>query len=184
MTESERVRDEWLALRCQAGEPRAFEDLVRTLERPLFYFASKLTGNQEIALEVLQEVWLRASRSMRSLREPRSVRSWLYRLTYGIAIDHVRSEHRRSAAEAAHSTGRSGADDSETFRAVEAAEIHRALDRLDPGPREVLTLYFLEEFTTREIAGILDVPEGTVKSRLHYAKKALRDLLTQGAKYV
>ena len=64
------------------------------------------------------------------------------------------------------------------FDPSQAAAIHQALDRIDPKHREVLVLFFLEDFALDEIAKILDCPQGTVKSRLHYAKKALRDALT------
>src|SRR6476646_10278401 len=86
------ARDEWLALRCQHGEPEAFADLVREMERPLLYCVRKLVNDEDRALDVLQEVWLRAFRTIRRLENPRSVRAWLYRLTRGLAIDQVRKE--------------------------------------------------------------------------------------------
>ena len=60
---AKQVRDEWIALRCQHGEPEAFGDLVREMERPLLYFAQKLVNDQDKALDVLQEVWLKAFRT-------------------------------------------------------------------------------------------------------------------------
>ena len=58
-----RTQDEWIALRCQAGEHNAFEDLVALMERPLLYYATKLTGNAETALDVLQDVWMKACKA-------------------------------------------------------------------------------------------------------------------------
>src|SRR3954470_16313103 len=86
------ARDEWIALRCQHGEPGAFAELVREMERPLLYFARKLVNDEDKALDVLQEVWLRAFRTLRRLETPRSVRAWLSRLTRGLAVDLVRKE--------------------------------------------------------------------------------------------
>jgi RNA polymerase sigma-70 factor (ECF subfamily) len=70
--------------------------------------------------------------------------------------------------------------ESETFDGEDAAAIHRALDKLEPKHRVVLTLHFLEDFSIVEISQIIGCPDGTVKSRLHHAKKAMRKLLTGG----
>src|SRR5689334_8306822 len=63
-----RTQDVWIALRCQAGEQNAFEDLVALMERPLLYYATKLTGNAETALDVLQDVWMKAFRGIGRLK--------------------------------------------------------------------------------------------------------------------
>jgi RNA polymerase sigma-70 factor, ECF subfamily len=65
--ESRQVRDEWLALRCQHGEPEAFRELVAEMERPLLYFARKLVNDEGKAFDVLQEVWLKVFRTIRRL---------------------------------------------------------------------------------------------------------------------
>ena len=57
---NKQVQYEWLALRCQSGEPAAFEDLIAVMERPLLYYAMSLTGSQDSALDVLQEVWIKS----------------------------------------------------------------------------------------------------------------------------
>src|SRR5882724_1078441 len=74
----QQARDEWIALRCQLGEPEAFADLIQEMERPLLYFVRKLVNNEDKALDVLQEVWLKAFRTIRRLENPQSVRAWLY----------------------------------------------------------------------------------------------------------
>ena len=61
---------EWLALRCQSGDPGAFEDLIAVMERPLLYYAASLTGSVDSALDVLQEVWMKAFRGIRKLKNP------------------------------------------------------------------------------------------------------------------
>jgi DNA-directed RNA polymerase specialized sigma24 family protein len=68
-----RTRDEWLTLRCQSGEAGAFEDLLAVMERPLLYYATKLLRNEENALDVLQDVWVRVFRNIRRLRVPAAV---------------------------------------------------------------------------------------------------------------
>lgn len=76
------AQDEWLALRCQSGEPDAFEDLVHVMERPLLYYAAKLLGDEERAVDAMQDVWIRVFRGIGKLKDPASLRSWLYRITY------------------------------------------------------------------------------------------------------
>jgi RNA polymerase sigma-70 factor (ECF subfamily) len=179
MNTEARVRDEWLALRCQTNEPGAYEDLVAIMEKPLLYYAIRLVGNQDAALDVLQETWIRALRGIAKLKDPGSIRPWLYKIVHGIAVDQVRRNRVREEAEEVHSDV-ADAIEPETFSADDAAAIHRALDELEPKHREILTLYFLEEFTIAEIAEVMDCPEGTVKSRLHHAKKMMRAILTGG----
>ncbi len=173
MTPAAKARDEWLALRCQAGAAGAIEDLVAELERPLFYYALKLTGNRATALDVLQEVWIRALRGIHKLNEPSSVRSWLYTMVHGITVDLNRRDRSRERAEDLH-TELFDESCEPVFAAEDAEEVDRMLGMIDGRYREVLTLHFLEDFSLEEIGRILGCPEGTVKSRLHYAKKSLR----------
>jgi RNA polymerase sigma-70 factor (ECF subfamily) len=174
---AQHVRDEWLALRCQAGEPEAFAELVQTMERPLLYFAQKLVNDECKALDVLQEVWLHAFLNIKRLEEPRHIRAWLYRQTHGLAIDRIRKDVASERREQQHAEFRAEATEDPSFDEEDAAEVHAALNKLDIRQREVLVLHFLEDMSLAEIGGILDCPEGTVKSRLHYAKKALHSLL-------
>ncbi|MGO8792766.1 MAG: RNA polymerase sigma factor [Terriglobia bacterium] len=72
MDSENRVRYEWIALRCQSGEPGAFEDLIAVMERPLLYYATSLIGDLDGGLDVLQDVWIRAFRGIRGLRSAKA----------------------------------------------------------------------------------------------------------------
>ncbi|HYL74563.1 MAG TPA: RNA polymerase sigma factor [Bryobacteraceae bacterium] len=179
MDTASRARDEWMALRCQSGEPNAFEDLVHAMERPLLYYATKLLKDEERALEALQEVWIRVFRGIRRLQDPGSLRPWLYRIAYGIAIDRIRRDSFRQRAEEVETEGFS--ETAEVgFDADDAAAVHQALDQIDLAHREVLVLHFIEDFSMAEIAAVIGCPEGTVKSRIYHAKKAMREILSRG----
>jgi RNA polymerase sigma-70 factor (ECF subfamily) len=175
-----RTRDEWLALRCRLGEPAAFEELVHEMERPLLYYVAKLLGDQSLAFDVLQEVWLRAFRQIRRLSEPASVRAWLYRMAHGLAVDRIRQDRSRRRVEQTKAETIDEAAEPPDFGTDNVATVHRALDELELPHREVLVLQFLEDLSIAEIASVLDCPPGTVKSRLHYAKRALRAALDRG----
>lgn len=181
MDSENRAWYEWIALRCQSGEQSAFEDLIAAMERPLLYYATALTGNQDTALDVLQEVWIRVFRGIRKLKDPGSLRAWLYTITHGIAVDRIRSNVSREQAERVQLEDFEEAEEP-SFAAEDAATIHRALGEIGLKHREVLVLYFLEDLSVAEIAKVVGCSEGTVKSRMHYAKRAMKEILT-GAAY-
>jgi len=179
MENESRAQYEWLALRCQAGDPDAFEDLIAVMERPLLYYAASLTGNTDSGLDVLQDVWIKVFGSIHKLRDPGSLRSWLYAITHGIAVDRIRKNYSREQAEAAHVENFQEADEP-SFAAEDADAIHEALHEIGLKHREVLVLHFLEDLSIAEIAAVVGCSEGTVKSRMHYAKRAMKEVLSGG----
>jgi RNA polymerase sigma-70 factor, ECF subfamily len=179
VTAVRQARDEWLAARCKLHAPGAFEDLIAEMERPLLYYATKLLGDGHLALDVLQEVWASAFRGIKGLADPRSVRPWLYRIAHGLVVDRVRHEASRGRAERAWAE-QAQAEEEPAFGPDDAAAIHRALDEIDPRHREVLILHFLEDMSIGEVASVVGCPEGTVKSRIHHAKRALKGVLERG----
>ena len=174
------IEDEHLALRCRLGEPGAFAELVETMERPLLYFARSIVHNDEAALDVLQAVWITAFRGLRRLDEPAALRSWLYRVTRGHAIDHVRRDVARASAErslAEEAVDVENPHEEPLFDAEDAARLHRCLATLDVRHREVLVLHFLEDMPLNQVATVVGCPPGTVKSRIYHAKRALKEAL-------
>jgi RNA polymerase sigma-70 factor (ECF subfamily) len=176
MASEKQTQYEWLTLRCQLGDPDGFEDLIAIFERPLLYYAASLTGNLDSGLDVLQEVWIKVFRGIRNLRDPGSLRSWLYSIAHGIAVDRVRRNHSREHVEQAQ------LDDFQevgepSFAGEDADAIHRALGEIADKHREVLVLHFLEDMSMAEIATVVGVSEGTVKSRIYYAKRAMKEIL-------
>lgn len=172
----DRMLYEWIALRCQAGEAEAFEDLVAAMEKPLLYYAASLTGNADSGLDVLQEVWIKAFRGISKLRDPGALRSWLYTITHGIAVDRIRHNSSRERAESVELEDFQEADEP-SFADEDAAEVHQTLGELGIKHREVLVLHFLEDLSIEEIAKVVGCSVGTVKSRMHYAKRAMREIL-------
>jgi RNA polymerase sigma-70 factor (ECF subfamily) len=141
------------------------------------YFATKLVRDQDAALDVLQQAWLRAFLTIRKLEQAEHVRAWLYQIVRGLAIDYLRrrASFERREREYAEQTPVSGEE--ETFGREDAAAVHAALDQLDLRLREVMVLHLLEDLPLAEVAEIVGCPKGTVKSRLHHGKRILRSLL-------
>jgi len=176
----EQVLDELLVMRCQDGEADAMEQLVLRWEQRLWRHAQRLTGDETAAWDALQEAWLAVVRGLRRLADPATFRRWVYRIVTNKCADFIRGRARdRRLSERLE--GRARAEE-RPVRAPSAAytradAIRVALDRLSPDRQVILTLRYREDFTTAEIAEILSVPEGTVKSRLHHARNELRRIV-------
>jgi RNA polymerase sigma-70 factor (ECF subfamily) len=120
---------------------------------------------------------------MHALRDPRALPAFLYATARNVALTRLRL--RVADEQPLPSAGHEAAALDCAFIAFDDAEqVHHALDRLPLPQREALTLYFLEDLSIDEIAQVLDVPPGTVKSRLHYGKQAIRRIIENGDGYV
>lgn len=179
ITDRERIYNQLLVLRCRRQEPGAMEELVRNWEKRLFYYIRRLVSDEEDACDVLQETWLKAIRGIATLREPGSLPMWLYRIARNTAMSRLRGRY----ADQAMIEEEPGeiADNGDSFTFEDAEQVHYGLSRISLPHREVLTLFFLEDLSIDEIAELLGVASGTVKSRLHFARKALRAVLEQEA---
>jgi RNA polymerase sigma-70 factor, ECF subfamily len=177
MTEKERIYCELLVLRCRRKDPGAFEELIRYWENKLFYYIRRLVASEEEAWDVLQETWIKVFQGIGSLKNPGSLASWLYSIARHNAMDHWRGRFADVQTEEMDENAMAEIPDDKTPDFDNAERVHRGLDRISLAHREVLTLFFLEDFSIEEIASILNVAQGTVKSRLHHAKRALRLVL-------
>jgi RNA polymerase sigma-70 factor, ECF subfamily len=166
-----------IAMRWQRGERAAFDEIVRLWERPLFYYLRRLLATEADAWELLQETWLKVFRSLKQLRNPQALPAFLYATARNLAISRLRT---RTLEWAEPDHGAAVTDDGESLLFDNAEHVHHALDQLPVLQREALTLFFLEDLTIEEMAAILDVPVGTVKSRLFYAKQAIKKILSSG----
>ncbi len=174
--DSQAIELEILVLRCQRGEREAFEELVHAWERRLFFYIRRLVSDEADAWQILQEVWLQVLRGIRSLREPRRLPVWLYAVTRNTVMNHHRAEYaREQTLDMAGAEDASGEDDHAPFE--DAESVHHGLSKIPVGDREVLTLFFLRDLSVAEVAEVLRIPPGTVKSRLFKAKKSLRKAL-------
>jgi RNA polymerase sigma-70 factor (ECF subfamily) len=168
------VARELLALRCRRGDRAALEELIRTWERRLLYFVRRLVRDEADAWDVLQKTWVRVLNGIGSLSDPRSLVPWLYRVARNTALSHVRSREPPHESLADYPDACAGDPAGGPPEFEDAEQVHRGLLALSLPHREVLTLFFLEDLSVEEVAAVLGVPPGTVKSRLHYAKRALR----------
>ena len=156
-----------------------FEARLADSSKLAFRVARGVLRNSADAEEVAQEAFLKAYRHFHELREPEKFRGWLVRITFRLALDRARSAKRREAREIAWSPQREGRPSVEDVAASHefAAHLEQALGALPSKFRIVLILTSIEGHTLEDVARLLDIPVGTVKSRMHFGKKRLAEKL-------
>jgi RNA polymerase sigma-70 factor (ECF subfamily) len=175
--QAERIYDSLLVVRAQAGDDAAFAELVERFSPRLRYFLRKLLSSAHDAEDALQDVWLDVLRALSRLNDPQALVAWLYRIARDRAFARLRKLRPHESLREESVVAGTTADDDSEFTAEDAAQIHAALDKLPAEQREVLVLRFLEDLTYDQIATIVGVSLGTIRSRLHYGKRALRSVL-------
>ncbi len=181
MNRKQAIYCELLVLRCQRGQTDAFRELVRTWEKRLFYYIRRLVDDEQDAWQILQDTWVKVLSGIKKLREPHKLPSWLYTIARNTAIGHLRKEYTRQAL-AEHNTALCDIEDTANNIAFDdAQQVHFSLGEISLHHREVLTLFFLQDLAIEEIAEVLQIPPGTVKSRLFHAKRALKAVLEKEA---
>ncbi|MBZ0114380.1 MAG: RNA polymerase sigma factor [Thermoanaerobaculia bacterium] len=169
---------ELLVTRCQLGEQQGFDQLVERWHPPLWAYVSSMTGDPAVAEEVLQEGWLRILRGIGRLREPARLQAWLYSIVRRTFMDRLRDRYRLKRFEPIDEEP-PGVEPPADLDWEERDHLQRSVGELSLADRETLVLFYLRELQLEEVAEILDIPIGTVKSRLHRARRALRKSLTQ-----
>ena len=168
--------DELLVVRCQLGERTALEELTRRWHGPLWNYVRRLTRSEDEARDVAQDAWLRILRGVGRLQDGRKLRPWLFGITRRALMDRLRQRYAQSV------------EDELDERALELpqapddpepplAALEEGLSQLPLLEQEVLTLVYLREMSLAEVSEVLDVPVGTVKSRLFRARHLLRQAL-------
>lgn len=178
--------DAQIVQRCLAGDETAWEDLVKLHTRRVYSICYRFTGRDSEAQDLTQEVFLRVFKSVKSFRAGEgSFAVWLARVTRNLLIDHYRRTRMERATDSIEDQlpmlEQRGALEARTDAMLagrEAGELLQgALARLSPELRETVILRDIEELEYREIAQVLNVPEGTVKSRLNRGRAELARLL-------
>jgi RNA polymerase sigma-70 factor (ECF subfamily) len=168
----EQLIDEILVMDCQSGRAKALEMLVSRWQKRLWRYAYRLTGNADAAWDITQESWLGIIKGIGRLHDPARFRSWAYRIVTNKASDWIRKKKAAKSVALDESQNQQvqGQDD---------VGLKELLEKLDVRKRAVLSLYHFEQLSVGEISLALDIPKGTVKSRLHAARKELRELWQQ-----
>ena len=167
---------------AKAGEPEAWDALFRRYQLPLYVYVFELVHDEQTSLDLVQETFIAAVRHIGSLRDDAKFGSWLFGIAHQKCIQRWRKQSREEILlnEIPESADEfENSPDDLLIRREQEIEFMNLLDQLPLPQRSVLLLHFVEDFSIEEIAGITGRPIGTVKSRLHYAKKSLRKMLEE-----
>ncbi len=167
-------QENWWVLQAQSGNREALNELFKSVQEPLFRYIVSVVNEKQLAEDILQEVFIRIYRKLRWLREPHAFRAWSYQIATREAFRYLKRE--RHWNEQIRDEG--------VLNVVPAGEpvyppelidrLPELVQDLSPASRAVIVLYYLHEMSLVETAAVLDIPVGTVKSRLSYGLERLR----------
>jgi RNA polymerase sigma-70 factor (ECF subfamily) len=171
--------DTELIHQCLQGQSAAFRELYRRYQRPVRATLHQLCGG-DVLDDLVQEVFLRAWKGLPRFQQSALFSTWLYRITWNVATDCRRQKGKARSQHHRLSTLAPSARDVGSWNQLHYEDlVQRGLQTLSLDQRAVLVLHDLEDLPQAEVASILDIPVGTVKSRLHHARAALRQFLQQ-----
>lgn len=172
---SARILDEYLVTSAKAGDRRAFDLLARRWHSRLVAHAWRLTGDREIAREAAQEGWIEMMRGLGGLRDERAFPAWAYRIVSRRCAAQIRRVQARRALGVAIAAEPEPAASEDC--GDEMLRLRAAVRALPEGQRAAVALFHFEDMSVAETAVALDVPVGTVKTRLMHARRTLRGAL-------
>ena len=178
MTETE--REAWLVLRAQSGDREALDALLDSARSFLQRYVLGMVGDPSSADDVLQETLVRIYRKLQWLDDPALFRPWSFRIASREAFRMLSKRRQAQARE----TDDSSLDDmpAATSERPQPGELARLIERASPASRAVLLLHYQDDLTIDEVAAVLGISTGTVKSRLAYGLRALRKARTEAAR--
>lgn len=168
--------EELLVVRCQLGERSAFDELIERWHPPLWKYVRRVTGDDDAAQDAVQDVWLRVLRGINRLRDGSKLRAWLFGIAHHVVMDRLRGQYASLTVDGIDLEN-VAVDEPSSDLEDDVATLHNELTQLPVTEREVLTLFYLRELSLAEVADVLGIPLGTVKSRLFRARQLLRQQL-------
>jgi RNA polymerase sigma-70 factor (ECF subfamily) len=167
-------KESWWVLQAQSGSREALDELFKSVQEPLFRYIVTVVNDRHLAEDVLQEVFIRIYRKLRWLREPQAFRAWSYQIATREAFRYLKRE--RLWTDQVRDEGvlnvMPAADPVYSPELVQ--QLPELVGDLSPASRAVIVLFYLHEMSLVETAAVLEIPVGTVKSRLAYGLESLR----------
>ena len=165
-------------LRAQAGDREALNELLKLVQEPLYRYIFSLTNDRHLAEDILQEVFVLIYRKLGWLREPELFRAWAYRIATRETFKFLKREKRWKEQERDEAILQTvPAPQPEVLAAEFTAQLPQLIAGVSPASRAVIVLHYLHEMTLDEVAAVLGLAVGTVKSRLAYGLTSLRQQL-------
>jgi RNA polymerase sigma-70 factor (ECF subfamily) len=175
------VDDQTLVAETLAGRGEAFGTLVERYDRAVYHLAYRTLRDAEEARDVAQEAFFKAFRSLKTFRPGAKFSTWIFSITYHACCDRLGRRKRYSSEELPDRADPGAGPEQEAIAGDEAHRLRAAIARLPEKYRSVITLYHLQSRQYDEIAQVLEIPIGTVKTHLFRAKEQLRRMLNETA---
>ena len=182
-SELRELPDRELVVRCQRNEARAFDELVTRHQDRVYTAVTRFCGNAEDAADVVQRAFINALRKIQEFKGDSTFSTWIYRIAFNQAIS-FRRENKRTAVSIYSKDEDKIAEPAVDVNPTEKLEgeetqkkVQQALEQLEEGDRQIILLKDLQGHSYDEIAGIMQIPKGTVRSRLHRARLELKSKL-------
>ena len=176
---SEHILTEWLVVNCQLGDADALQQLMKMWYPKLLRYAFRQLGDQQKAQDAVQNTFEVVSKNIRKIKDPGSFAKWVYQILQNKGVDIIRQKQRQDKLcneyvqfQDIHATEQSVLDEGS-----ENLEFEQLLGGLQPQLYQLVHLHYLEGFSMLEISELLAIPAGTIKSRLHQARKLIQNKL-------
>ncbi len=180
MRNSDHVIDEWLVINCQQGDRKALELLVKRWDSRIVRRVYLTTHNATATKDIAQEAWITIIRKIKSLRDPGAFEWWSLRIATAKSIDWIRANQLNRKREETRRTVQEEFMETEESPAEEIFQLLRtAIGELPEEQRVVVHMFYQESLDILNIGRILDIPTGTVKSRLFKAREKLKKMLKE-----
>lgn len=182
--------DSLLISKARNGDMSAFEEIISLHEQSVYRIALRYTKNENDALDISQETFIKVYRALASFKGDSALSTWIYRIASNVCIDYIR-KNSKSSEVPLYKTDDDGntydigvestiGNPAQAFETMETiCEITNALEKLSDEHKEIIVLRDIEGFSYTEIADILELEEGTVKSRIARARKKIRTFLIE-----
>ena len=163
------ILDEWLILQAQDGDMKAFSVLIKRWHPKMLRHAFRMTQDSEVAKDITQEAWKAITAKLPKLKSPRAFKVWSYRIISNKSADWIKQKQKE------RSVNYEDLDQNNSETLNNVGLIRQALNVLPPDTRLLLTMFYVDNNSVKMISEIMNLSEGTVKSRLFYARKKLKE---------
>ena len=171
------ILDEYLAASARAGDLQAFAQLTKRWQPKLISHAYRLTGDSEIARDIVQDGWSDIVKGLQRLDDTAAFPAWAYRIISRRAVDAIRKIQKHRKINQAYASELKTVPLSSSPKETDNTPLRQAIAELPPKQRAAIALFYLEDFSVAQTAVALSVPVGTVKTRLMKARQTLRAVL-------
>ena len=168
--EHNNILDEWLVMQAQDGDMKAYSILIKRWHPKMLSHAYRMTKDSEVAKDIAQESWRVITSKLGNLKSPRAFKVWVYRIISNKSADWIKERQKERALIQEQDVVEVADDSGENLITMK-----QALNELPADSKLILTMFYMDRHSVREIGEILGLSPGTVKSRLFYSRKKLKE---------